>query len=121
MKRFCEWCTKAKVVAAEIVITAVFFVVLYVVARHEITPFNSMPFRADHFFFRKWSVLAGGGSIASGGLFTAPTRRRPGWRSSDRRNRKLNDRANVRGCFRSVCWARQQDLALRRLHAVQTS
>src|ERR1700675_1758699 len=61
MKRFCEWCTKAKVVAAEIVSTAVFFVVLYVVARHEITPFNSMPFRADHFFLRNgrcWLVAA---------------------------------------------------------------
>ena len=120
MKRFCEWCTKAKVVAAEIVSTAVFFVVLYVVARHEITPFDSMPFRADHFFLRNgrcWLVAAASHQEDSHGS----DRRRPGGRSSDRRNRKLNDRANVRGCFRSVCWARQQGLGLRRLHAVQTS
>lgn len=37
MKRFCELCAKARIVAAEAVSTIVFFVFLYVAARYEIT------------------------------------------------------------------------------------
>lgn len=36
MKRFCEWCTKLRVVGAEVVSTVVFLVFLYAVARYEI-------------------------------------------------------------------------------------
>ena len=36
MKRFGEWCTKLRVVGAEVVSTAVFLVFLYSVARYEI-------------------------------------------------------------------------------------
>ena len=36
MKRFCEFCTKARVVAAEVASTVVFLVFLYVAARYEI-------------------------------------------------------------------------------------
>ena len=37
MKKFSELCAKARIVAAEVVSTAVFFVFLYVAARYEIT------------------------------------------------------------------------------------
>jgi hypothetical protein len=36
MKQFCEFCTKARVIGAEIASTIVFLVFLYVVARYEI-------------------------------------------------------------------------------------
>ena len=37
MKRFCEFCTKIRIVGAEIASTAVFLAFLYVAARYEIT------------------------------------------------------------------------------------
>lgn len=36
MKQFCDWCTKLRVVGAEVVSTAVFLVFLYSVAHYEI-------------------------------------------------------------------------------------
>jgi hypothetical protein len=36
MKRFCDFCTKAKIVAAETAGTVVFFVMVYVAMRYEI-------------------------------------------------------------------------------------
>jgi len=36
-KKFCGWCAKARVVAAEVASTLVFIVFLYVVTRYEIT------------------------------------------------------------------------------------
>lgn len=36
MQRFCEFCTKAKVIAAEVVSTILFFVFLYAACRYEI-------------------------------------------------------------------------------------
>jgi hypothetical protein len=36
MKRLCEWCTKLRVVGAEVVCRAVFLVFLYAVERYEI-------------------------------------------------------------------------------------
>ncbi len=36
MKRFCEFCTQAKVIGAEVASTVVFLVLLYVAARYEI-------------------------------------------------------------------------------------
>lgn len=37
MKRFCDFCTKTRVVLAEVASTAVFLVFLYSAARYEIT------------------------------------------------------------------------------------
>jgi hypothetical protein len=37
MKRFCEFCTKMRVVGAEVASTVVFLVFLYVAAKYEIT------------------------------------------------------------------------------------
>ena len=37
MKRFCDICTKARVIGAEVASSAVFLVFLYVAARYEIT------------------------------------------------------------------------------------
>ena len=37
MKRFCEFCTKMKVVGAEVASTVIFLVLIYVAARYEIT------------------------------------------------------------------------------------
>jgi hypothetical protein len=36
MRRFCQFCTKVKVIGAEIASTAVFLVLLYVAAKYEI-------------------------------------------------------------------------------------
>ena len=63
----------------------------------------------------QWSVVAGGGAITSGGLFTAPN----GFAVRACccvRHRWIDSGADIGACLRRFCWAGQQGLRLRRFH-----